>query len=520
LAGEADVLLNCAEDLKVPSNPPSAIDVLQESRNRLQEAERLRQQHEYARAQSICETLLDRYPDYMGALHTLGLIFADQGNYEQALDCLVRAVMLNAQSWTTLVALATVYMQLGAFEMAEHTLEQAQAIRQDDPHVLVAVGDLCREQREYARACDVYRRALAFDANLAPAAIGLAWSYANIGAHTEAAEIFEGLIKRGVRTAEPIRGLANLPASAVKLDLLAAVEKVVREPGEDERSFEASVLFFKAMALDRAGRNQEAWKYLLQANGMVFARTRAAIPRLSEIRSTSVAALRDYHAPRAEDDGRYPISLFILGPSGSGKTALEELAGTFDMVKRGYESPIVEAAVRRTSQASNLLTISLLKHLPPSLYPLFREVYFKDLARRVGSQKVFTNTLATCIHDTAHIASVLPNARFIFLKRDLEDNLLRIFMRNYTSGNPYAFDLKSARDHILWFNEMIDLAAEKFRDVARVIRYEDMVRNPISAVRVIAELCEQPMPDKSTNIKGDVGCAVPYRDFIAAELKS
>jgi tetratricopeptide (TPR) repeat protein len=492
---------------------------LLETFKQLQQAEQLRQQRDFARAQSICESLLQRYPDYMGALHTLGLIFADQNNYDQALDCLVRAAMLNPQNWTTSIALGTVYSRLGAYEMAAQSLAQAQSIRPEDPHVLVAFGDLYREQREYELACDVYRRALAKDSSLTSAAIGLAWSYKNLGAYAEAAAIFEGLIRRGMRLLEPIRGLTNLPASAVKLDLLAALKNVVRNPGEDKDAFDASVLFFKAAALDRAGRYPDAWKHLVQANRMVFVRAKRSIPKLAEMRHASLTSLRAYRPQCAGDDDKYPVSLFILGPSGCGKTTMEELAGMFDAVKRGYENPIVENAVRRASQTSNLLTTSLLKQLPPQLYPLCREIYLNNLAQRVGSQKVFTNTLSTCIHDAAHIASVLPNARFIFLKRNMEDNLLRIFMRNYTSGNPYGADLKAARDHVLWFNEMIDLLADKLPAIVRVIRYEDMIGNPIGALQVIAGLCRLPIPDKPPMIGGDVDCAAPYRELMATELK-
>ena len=493
---------------------------LLETFKQLQQAEQLRQQRDFTRAQSICETLLERYPDYMGALHTLGLIFADQNNYDQALDCLVRATMLNPQNWTTLIALGSVYSQLGAYEMAAHTLAQARSIRPEDPNILVAFGDLYREQREYELACDVYRRALAKDGSLTSAAIGLAWSCKNIGAYTEAAAIFEGLIRRGMRLLEPIRGLTNLPASAVKLDLLAALENVVRDFGEDKDTFDTSVLFFKAAALDRAGRAPEAWECLVQANRMVFARTKKSIPKLVEMQRVSLASLRAYRARCADNDDRYPISLFILGPSGCGKTTMEELAGMFGAVKRGYENPMVENAVRRVSQTSNLLTVSLLKQLPPQLYATFREIYLNNLALRVGSRKVFTNTLSTCIYDAAHIASLVPNARFIFLKRNMEDNLLRIFMRNYTGGNPYAFDLKAARDHVVWFNEMIDLLAEKFSDIARVIRYEAMVGDPIGALRVIADLCGLAMPERSPAVSGDVDCAAPYRELITRELES
>ena len=494
-------------------------DPQREAFNQLQQAEQLRQQLDFARARSICETLLNRYPDYVGALHTLGLIFADQNDCEQALDCLVRAAMLNAQSWTTLTALGGVYLRLGANEMAAQTLAQARAIKPDDPNVLVALGDLYREEREYDFACDAYKRALTFDAGFASAAIGLGWSYKNIGAQAQAASIFEALIKRGMRNLEPIRALANLPASAVKLDLLGALQNVVRGPGEEKQDFESSVLFFKAVALDRAGRYPEAWQHLVQANQMAFARVKKSIPQLAEARRASLASLQACQTRPAKNDDRYPISLFILGPSGCGKTTMEELAGMFDAVKRGYENPMVENAVRRVSQASNLLTVSLLKQLPPQLYPMFCEIYLKNLAQRVSPRKIFTNTLSTCIHDAAHIASVVPNVRFIFLKRNVEDNLLRIFMRNYTDGNPYAFDLKAARDHVLWFNEMIDLLAEKFSNIARVIRYEDMIGDPIGALRVLADLCGLAMPERPPAVSGDVGCSAPYRELITRELE-
>src|SRR5438046_168590 len=74
---------------------------LQESFIRLEEAEQLRQQGKLDRAQRICEGLVREHPDYMVALHTLGLIYADKKNYQQSLNCLVRAAMLDSGSWST-----------------------------------------------------------------------------------------------------------------------------------------------------------------------------------------------------------------------------------------------------------------------------------------------------------------------------------------------------------------------------------------------------------------------------------
>jgi hypothetical protein len=242
---------------------------------------------------------------------------------------------------------------------------------------------------------------------------------------------------------------------------LAQLERVVRDPGEDQAAFENSRAFIRASALERAGRHDEAWRHLVPANRVVFNSVEENAKRLAEARRTSLAALRAHPGkPGRGGDGGIPISLFILGPSRSGKTTMERLVSTLDGVKRGYENPIVENAVRRTFQTSALPTGRLLEHLPPQLYPVFRELYTEELARRSGSAKVFTNTLANRNHDTARMVDMIPNVRFVFVKRDVEDNMLRIYMRKYRGGNPYAYDLKAIRDHIIWYHQVMDLMAE------------------------------------------------------------
>jgi tetratricopeptide (TPR) repeat protein len=495
-----------------------AANPLLESYNSLQQAEQLRQQRDYARAQSMCEALLGRHPDYMGALHTLGLIFADQQRYEEALDCLVRAVMLNPQSPMTLTALSEVYLRLGAVELAMTTLEKARSIKPRDASILVAAGDIYREFREYELARDAYRQALGIDSNRAAAAIGLGWCHASLGDSAEAAAVFESLINRGARLLEPIRALANLPASVVRIDLLAALERVVRDPGEDPLDFEHSIPFFRAVALDRAARYGEAWAELTAANDKVFRGIRNRLHEHSNAQLATSAALRAHArgTGRYRDD-RHPISLFILGPSGCGKTTLERLVGMLPGFKRGHENPIVEHAVRRTFQSSNLLTVSSVHHLPVRLDGAFSDIYFDDLAKRAGSAKVFTNTLSTCIHDAARLISAIKNVRFVFVKRNLEDNLLRVFMRKYRPGTVvYSYNLKSARDHITWYDQTMHLMAEKFPDIVRILSYEDIVAQPGAAVELVTQLCDQPTPDITLpELVGDVGCATPYREMLA-----
>jgi tetratricopeptide (TPR) repeat protein len=496
---------------------------LQESFIRLQQAEQLRQRASFDEARSICESLLQRHPDYAGALHTLGLIAGDREDYQQALNYLVRAAMLNPRNWMTLAALSGVYLQLGAVEMAKQTIEQTRLIEPKQVGVLLLQGDIFRQDREYEFARDAYRQALAIDPSLVTAAMGLGWCLAELGEYRQAAEISESLIEHGTPAVEPLRALASFPAAAVRIDLLPPLDKVQRQQHESVPQFERAIGFIRATGLDRAGRHALAWDQAAEANRKAFGPMQASLEVLAERRRASLAALRQHRRRSAfsggGDDGQ-PISLFILGPSRAGKSTMEKLVSKLPGVKRGYENPIVENAVRRTFQVSALPPDGAFGRLPAPAYPLCRTLYREELARRLAGETVFTNTNSGCVFDAGHIASVFENVRFIFMKRNAQDNLFQIFMREYQGGNPYGYNLKAAREHVLWHHQMADLMAEKLPDIVRVIHYEDMIAGPAACLRAAAELCGLTMPHHlPPTVAGDPDCSAPYRQLMMTELE-
>jgi len=497
--------------------PRRGVNPMQDSLMRLDESEQLRQQGKLERAQKICESLVREHPDYMAAQHTLGLIHADRKNYDRAFDHLSRAAMLNPRSWMTLTALAGVCLELHAGDMAARVLEQARAIKPRDANVLVTLGELYRAEREYELAKEAFREAVTLEDRLLPAVMGLGRVCAELGQNAEAAEVFEGLINRGMSDVAVLFALTGVPSPFIKVDLLAELDKLSRhqsEGGQDEQH----AALVRAAALDGAGRHAEAWQHLVPVNRAIFIGMQEDFRDLSERQNTIFATLqRNPIKPMGDSRDRGPISLFILGPSRSGKTTMEQLVATLTGVKRGYENPGIDRAIRRTFQSAGLLTRSYFEMLPPQLYSQCRDIYLEELAERAASARVFTNTNPPRIFDAHLMASALPNVRFIFMKRNLEDNVLRMYQRKYQRGNSYSYDLKAARDYVAWYHKMIDLMAEKAPGIVRIIHYEDMVTDPPGALRVAADLCGLPMNEGPLpQVGDDRGCAAPYKQFMAA----
>jgi len=200
---------------------------------------------------------------------------------------------------------------------------------------------------------------------------------------------------------------------------------------------------------------------------------------------------------------------------------MEKLVSTLEGVARGYENPIIEATMRRVCEMAGLDECAWFEDLPPALHPLCRDLYAEELARRAGSAKVFTNTHPIQIHNADLIAGVFPNVRFLFMKRDVEDNVLRIYMKRYRTGNIYAYDLKAARDHVVWYYKMMDLLAQKLPAIVHVIHYENMIADPAAALRVAADLCGLPMATGPLPaLADDRGAAAPYQRLMIEELAS
>ena len=497
------------------------------ARAAVQDAERLRLAGKLDRAQSECAAVLRQYPDYVAALQTMGLVLADRSQYEKALDYLHRAAMLNPHDPNILIGLSGVYLSVGANLMAARTLEQARDIAPSDVNILATLGEIYRAEKEYELSKEAFEAALRIDPGFAAAENGLALSFMHIGELARAAEILDGKARQGSRSIVLLSLLGQLPPSLIGVDLISILDEAARPTGSVAKpndEFLAQLAFAKAAAFDGAAKHDEAWAHLCEARRYNLVENRKRYREARERHATLLDLARRSRPDariRANESADDPISLFIVGPSRSGKTSLERLVGSLSGVKRGYENPIVENAVRRSFQTGGLPTRESLIELPPALSDLFRKFYGEELRKRAGSGKVLTNTLPTRNEDAWRVASEIPNARFIFIKRDLDDISLRIFMRQYKGGHFYASDLRDIRDYVTFCHQMIDVMAEKMPDISRVLSYEELVSDPSVALTMAAELCNlevsgAPIP----SIGDDRECAAPYRDRIKAAIEA
>jgi tetratricopeptide (TPR) repeat protein len=501
--------------LNKTDSPAGSGNPLKVAREKLEQAEAFRRQGKLDQAENICTKLLSQYPDYFGALHTLGLVYADKKQSAQALGPLFHAVTLNPRSWITLTTLSGVCLNLRAGEMAAQILEQAMALKPKDPNVLTTLGYVYTQEREYEKARDAFDNALKQQPKLLEASMGLARSLISLGHDQAAAKVLDNLLVQGVNTPDLLSTITQLPKGAVKVDLSAKLGNLdTRSIGNNAHS-DAIIAFVRAHALDWEGRYDEAYKQFEIANRKYSEKLKEKRSDEQEREKYSLKWLEEAKPPKLLSSVNSAISLFILGPSRSGKTSLERLVSTLDGVKRGFESTGPENAINRTFQDAGLIKSWSLKHMPPQFYSQFKANFEEELNRRAGQPRVFTNTHPAYILNAGEFTALVPNVRFLFVKRNVADLTVRIFMRSYQSGNAYAYRIESIREHITWYHKMMDVMVNKYPDIVRIVNYEDMIDDPMHVRDEAARLCNVPnLRKEAIRIPDDRGYANNYIKFI------
>ena len=480
----------------------------------LAESRQARKAGDTKRAIRLCKQLLQRHPDYVAALHEIGIAYMSVREYESALTSFVRATMLNPEDWTTLASLAQCYIQLDALEMAARTMEQAKAINNEDSEIHFTLAAIYEKQREYEKAVHSFRHALEKNPDHAAASNMLGSCLVHLGDLNEAAKAYLQSHKADPNVLAPIAASAVLPADVSLIDVEKAMKEVKTDNLLDKKDNEAREAFAEASMRHKQGDHKAAWEQLMIANRLINKKLGPQIERRKMYRN-QLSALKEQaftSITPAKADPDLPVSLFILGVSRSGKTTSERLIGDLDGVKRGYENPIVELAVKRTSQKAGLLTIGSILELPRELGKEFTKHYVAELKRRAEGTRVFTNTHPGRIGDVGLLAQLVPNSKFLFVIRNREDTALRILMKQYQDGtNAYAYSVKDTLEEVDWYHAMIRGWNKLLPEHSMIAQFEDLVENPKHLGTVMKDLCgletgidiELEMPD-------DRGCANPY----------
>ena len=478
----------------------------------------------FVQAVSCYRSAIKIKPDFARAHHDLGITLRMLGRHQEAIESFSKAIEINPKLALAYNGLGSTLMALGRNEEATVLFEKAVALR---PKFAIAYNNLGRSQISqnlHENALASFSKAVEIrpDYAMAHNNRGIVLEY--FGRREEAIASFNKALEINPKLAMAHYNLSNHRIYNAEDPLLGQMEALLKEEGGDPADG-VTLQFAVAKAYGDLGRVGDSFDMLEKANNSAL--KQGSIDPSAEYKASK--KLYDWFAENAvQYKGRehsssdFPVSLFILGPSRSGKTTVESLISAQNNVMQGYEDPAFHSSVEAALKVKQMRYPGSLSQLPSDVYPAIRNAYRGKISRYLGSGKVITNTLPATIWDAPGIFDCLPNVRFVFVKRNLEDLLFKMYSRRYLSGNSYSYDLKETKRYIELYYDMSDALMNAFPDISCCLEYENVVNDPASALDEMCRLCDIKPNHKflPVSIANDIGCSKPFADRINAKLST
>jgi len=152
---------------------------------RLHEAGRLRD------AERLYRSMLDVEPHHPDALHLLGVVLTQTGEYDEAVRHIQAALNADQESVLFHSSLAQAYFRSGQIDEAVAALEWVVAREPGSFQAFSDLGAALQESGELDRAIEAYRRAIALNADLAVVHFNLGTALKQLGKHLDAIACLE-----------------------------------------------------------------------------------------------------------------------------------------------------------------------------------------------------------------------------------------------------------------------------------------------------------------------------------------
>lgn len=472
---------------KAFGKPPTDDKVLDETAKALMEAALFRSKLNYRAAEELYQSVLAREPENDKVYQLLGNLAMEQRQYADASILLKRAASLSPDSADIWVDLGNAYAEQERFGDAEAAARRAIQLQPDAPRSRQVLAGILSRESKYAEAVDVLHQAL----ELLPDSIDLLLAYGHslrtVGRQHDAVAAYRRALELAPGSGGPWWGLANLKTfEFTKADRQLMQDQLARDNiGDCDR---VHLGFAAAKAAEDARDFGSAFELFAESNRL--RRTQESHdPAASQYRTDRLIEIFDAEllSIRADIATTGPVPVFIVGMPRSGTTLVEQILASHSQVEGTRELPYIEQLVRRLQATESYP--ELLRDVDADDLKRHGAWYLDKVSPHRGAAPVFTDKAPANFWHIGLIAKILPQAKFINVRRHPLDSCMGSFKQLFASGQSWSYDLFEIGEYCLNYYRLMDYWREVLPGALLDVDYEDVVDDVETQVARILEYC-------------------------------
>ena len=447
----------------------------------------------------------DQEPENAQIIGFLGVAYQQNGQSEEALPVLERAMEIDGDIPTVLHALGTIHMGRSEYEEAKEYLQKAARLKPSDGHIRTNFAITLSNLDEHELALEHARKAVKLNSADPAAHYALGRVLTDLGKIDEAIRHFE----KTIRQQKTFGGAYDLLANSRKFTsddqaFINKAEAVLKQgmPARDRRS----VHYALGKVYDDCREWEKAFEHYRQANLLQkkpfdIKLWETTFRKMKKVfNASSLARYRERGHPSQ-------VPVFIVGMPRSGTTLMERIIASHPRAAGAGELPAFPQVSRFAAPSDDLkhYVTRVQESLTSENVQRLADRYLHVLRQGREDADRIVDKLPGNFFYIGMIATVFPNATIIYARRHPLDTGLSCYFQNFTNIS-WANDLEmigkiqSFTDDAMryWRAELPDAA------ITEVI-YEDLVEDTATHGQRLIEACGLSWDEKSLEFHREDG---------------
>ena len=466
----------------------------------LQQAFRHYQAGQADKAAAICRDILRTQPQQPDALHVLGNIAKDQGQFQQAIQYFQQGLRAAPGHIHMLNSAGLLFRKMGYLQDARQCFERAIEIDPDYFQGRYNLANLCRAEGDLERAKELYRQVLQQNSRFADA-------FANLASVLEQEHQLD-----------EARSLAGKAVDIDPANYMARVTlaHVAKREQRYEEVLEHLVPLLEGGKLSPVNFTVAAGLVAQAREGLsdyaeAFDLFQRANDRLHEMYAGPMKGLRSMYAPESlevlleyfsdrlppatgETQGSHKSPVFLLGFPRSGTTLLDQILSAHSQITVLEEKENLEDFYRRFP--ANPEKLDELMSYPDEQLREWRDNYWQQIGNEIqlSDDGIVVDKLPLNTILLAHIRKLFPSAKIIFALRDPRDAVFSCFQQRF-GMNQAMFQFLKLETAVSYYDQVMSLAKvyiDQLSIPVHIVRYESLIADFDAQVGEILRYLELP----------------------------
>ncbi|QZH75495.1 MAG: sulfotransferase [Erythrobacter sp.] len=431
-------------------------------------------------AQSLIEFLRHNH-DNPQALALLGEAANRLGALGQAEHFLRKAIKLGAREFDIRHMLASVINQQArpalAIPMFEELLEE-----RPDPNTRLVLASIYEKTAQQDKSREIFRDLADTHANNPQVWISYGHSLRADGMVQDAVAAYRRAIAIDDGFGDAWWGLASIKSRILVDEDIATMRTALAMAADDRHR--APLHFAMARAFHDHAEYEEAFAHYKIGNQIRAASLNYNPAELTEeIREIELRIDQAFMRGLPKDPVGEGTPIFVVSLPRSGSTLLEQMLGSHSQIEPVGELPYIPAILRgfmeMATRRGKMTVPQAITAMSPEQASDFGREYLEraNLHRRFGKQ-LFIDKLPHNWSNILFIRKILPQARFIDIRRSGMDCCFSNFTQSFTSAHPASFTLEDVgRSYVdnVRLHTHLDLVSP---GMVHHIDYRKLVENP------------------------------------------